>query len=266
MENQIIVVTGSSSGIGKAIAVQAAKRGASLVLHARKSESRLKQVQQQVEQLGAKAKYLLCDFSKNLDAEDFVAQAWRQFGRIDGWVNNAGGDVLTGESGSWSVDDKLEYLWKSDVRATFQLSRAIANRMRDQAIREELSDGYWVVNMGWDQAEHGMAGDSGEIFATTKGAIMSMTRSLAQSFAPQVRINCVCPGWIKTEWGETASEYWDSRAKRESLMARWGTADDVANVVSYLGSDAASFVSGQTLSVNGGFRLSNDLPQNDWQG
>ena len=80
-----------------------------------------------------------------------------------------------------------------------------------------------IVNMGWDQADHGMEGDSGELFATTKGAVMAFTRSAAQSLAPEVRVNCVAPGWIKTAWGERASEAWQTRAVRESLANRWGT-------------------------------------------
>ena len=98
-----------------------------------------------------------------------------------------------------------------------------------------------------------MSGPSGELFAATKGAIMSMTKSLAQSYAPEVRVNCVAPGWIKTSWGEQASDYWDQRAKRESLMRRWGTPEDIASVAAFLSSKDASFVSGQVIAVNGGF-------------
>ena len=85
-----------------------------------------------------------------------------------------------------------------------------------------------IVNIGWDQAEHGMAGDSGEMFAATKGAVMAFTKSLARSLAPEVRVNCLAPGWIKTAWGEQASEYWQERASGESLLGRWGTPEDVA--------------------------------------
>ena len=113
-----------------------------------------------------------------------------------------------------------------------------------------------IVNMGWDQAQTGMEGESGEIFATTKGAIMAMTRSLAKSLAPAVRVNCVAPGWIQTAWGEQTSEYWSQRAKQESLMERWGQPSDVAAAVAFLCSREASFISGHVLPVNGGFRTS----------
>ena len=87
--------------------------------------------------------------------------------------------------------------------------------------------------MGWDQAELGMAGESGQIFATIKGAVMAFSRSLAQSLSPRVRVNCLAPGWIRTEWAERASQYWQSRAVEESLLARWGTPEDVAAVAHF---------------------------------
>jgi 3-oxoacyl-[acyl-carrier protein] reductase len=98
-----------------------------------------------------------------------------------------------------------------------------------------------------------MAGDSGELFAAVKGAVMAFSRSLAHSLAPEVRVNCLAPGWIKTAWGSGAPETWQERAQRESLLRRWGTPDDVAQVARFLVSPAAAFVTGQIICVNGGF-------------
>jgi 3-oxoacyl-[acyl-carrier protein] reductase len=111
-----------------------------------------------------------------------------------------------------------------------------------------------ILNIGWDQADLGMAGDSGELFAATKGAVMAFTRSLAASLAPQVRVNCIAPGWIKTAWGEHASAAWQERAVQESLRGRWGTPEDVAAVARFLASPAADFITGQVIHVNGGWR------------
>jgi 3-oxoacyl-[acyl-carrier protein] reductase len=83
---------------------------------------------------------------------------------------------------------------------------------------------------------------------------MAFTRSLAKSLAPRVRVNCVAPGWIKTSWGEDASEHRQQRAIAESLLERWGTPEDVARAVRFLVGPEASFITGQVLNVNGGFR------------
>ena len=101
-----------------------------------------------------------------------------------------------------------------------------------------------------------MAGDSGELFATIKGAVMAFSRSLAQSLAPEVRVNCLAPGWVKTAWGDGASQYWQDRARDESLVGRWGTPTDIAQAACFLVSPAAAFINGQVLNVNGGWKRS----------
>jgi 3-oxoacyl-[acyl-carrier protein] reductase len=109
-----------------------------------------------------------------------------------------------------------------------------------------------IVTMGWDQAESGMEGDSGELFAATKGAILSFTRSLAVSLAPEVRVNSLAPGWIKTAWGQNASRAWQDRVIAETPLARWGTPEDIAAVACFLVSDSAAYLTGQVIRVNGG--------------
>ena len=99
-----------------------------------------------------------------------------------------------------------------------------------------------------------MEGEPGELFGPTKGAIMAFTKSLAATLAPKVRVNCLAPGWIQTKWGDETSQYWNDRAKAESLMNRWGSADDVAAAALFLASPAAAFQTAQILQVNGGFR------------
>jgi len=85
---------------------------------------------------------------------------------------------------------------------------------------------------------------------------MAFTRSLARSLAPEVRVNCLAPGWIRTEWGEHASEYWQQRAVDSCMLGRWGTPEDVARVARFLVSPAADFVTGQIVPINGGLKTS----------
>jgi 3-oxoacyl-[acyl-carrier protein] reductase len=191
---------------------------------------------------------LRADLANAAEVARLAEDAWHWQDGIDLLVNNAGADVLTGAAGSWWFEQKLARLWQVDVLGCVLLSRNLGAKMK---VRGRGA----ITNIGWDQAERGMAGDSGEMFGTTKGAVMAFTRSLAQSLAPQVRVNCLALGWIRTAWGEQASDYWQERAQRESLRERWGTPEDVAEAVRFLASPSADFITGQVIEVNGGFRF-----------
>lgn len=243
LANSRAVVTGSTSGIGRAIALELARSGADVVVHGRNVE-RAEEVCRSIREWKREATPIVSDLATSPDWEGFVDSAWTA-APVDVWVNNAGADVLTGDAAGWTFEQKLEHLWRVDLAATIGLSRAIGRRMQQRGRGV-------IINIGWDQSEIGMAGDSGEMFAAVKGAIMAFTRSLAKSLAPHVRVNCVAPGWIRTAWGDVASDYWQERAKRESLLGRWGEPEDVARAVRFLASTEAAFINGQTLEVNGG--------------
>lgn len=247
LADKVAVVTGASSGIGRAIAIELAAAGADVILHYASNKSGVDEVAGGVRERNRDAYVVAARLDDPSATVDFVEQAWDWRGRIDIWVNNAGADVLTGAAADWSFDQKLQHLWEVDVNATISLSRIVGPRMK-------CAGSGVILNMGWDQAELGMAGDSGEMFAAIKGAIMAFSRSLAKSLAPQVRVNCLAPGWIKTAWGDQASDYWQQRAKGESLLQRWGTPEDVASVARFLCSPASGFVTGETVRINGGLR------------
>jgi NAD(P)-dependent dehydrogenase (short-subunit alcohol dehydrogenase family) len=160
-------------------------------------------------------------------------------------VFNAGADVLTGEAAAWPFYRKLAELLAVDVTATILGARAAGERLRKQGRGV-------ILTMGWDQAESGMDGDSGQLFAAAKAAVAGFSRSLAVTLAPQVRVNALAPGWIRTAWGAGASEDWQQRVRRETPLARWGHPDDVARAAVWLSSPAAGFVTGQVIRIDGG--------------
>ncbi len=153
-----------------------------------------------------------------MTASDLSKQSFESLGHVQTWVNNAGADVLTGKAASLGFDDKLRRLLDVDVVGTIQLSRMVAHRLVQQEMQMPAS----MVFIGWDQAPHGMEGDAGQMFGPVKAAVMAFSASLAQTLAPNVRVNTIAPGWIRTSWGESTSDYWSVRATTSVFDAPLG--------------------------------------------
>jgi 2-amino-4-hydroxy-6-hydroxymethyldihydropteridine diphosphokinase len=228
LAGQSVLVTGSTAGIGAAIASAFAAAGASVTTHGRSQ---------------CPGRHITADLRDPAQVDRLANEAWGD--SLDVLVCNAGADTLTGEAGKWSFDEKLEALLAVDVKGTIRLARTIGARMKARGRGA-------ILTIGWDQAETGMEGDSGQLFSAAKGAVTSFTRSLALSLAPEVRVNCLAPGWIRTAWGETASAAWQERVRRETPLGVWGLPEDVAAAAVWLASPAATFVTGQTIRINGG--------------
>ncbi|HSQ56344.1 MAG TPA: 2-amino-4-hydroxy-6-hydroxymethyldihydropteridine diphosphokinase [Gemmata sp.] len=227
------LVTGSTSGIGASIANQFEWHGAEVIRHGRRAK------------LAPDGKFLSADLRDPSQVDRLAEEAWAALSGLDVLVCNAGADTLTGETAKRPFEEKLEELLAIDLKATVRLSRAIGSRMKARGRG-------CIITMGWDQAETGMEGESGELFAAVKGAVMCFSRSLALSLAPEVRVNCIAPGWIRTAWGDTASKVWQERVRRETPRGAWGLPEDVAATAVWLASPAAGFITGQTIRVNGG--------------
>lgn len=266
----IAVVTGSSSGIGAATALALAKRGYRVLLHAHRNVRGLNATAERVRECAAEPSGLFvrcvaADISQEAARRSLVQAAFHWHGTVDVWVNNAGADVLTGNARSASFEERLERLWQVDVAGTIHLSRMVFAQMASAAGSHQSAGTKQasqaarplptIINIGWDQAPLGMEGEAGELFCPIKGAVMAFTRALALTAGPQVRVNCVAPGWIRTSWGsEAASPYWDQRALQEAVLKRWGTPEDVAETIAWLAGSESQFINGQTVEVNGGRR------------
>ncbi|MBX3443918.1 MAG: SDR family oxidoreductase [Planctomyces sp.] len=240
-----ILVTGSSTGIGRAIALEAARGGADVILHSRSGQGPAEEAAEEIRALGRNVAILAADLGEAGAPEHLSRMAWNAWDGLEGCVCNAGVDTLTGAGANWSFEEKLARLLDVDVRASLLMCRDLGGRMRE-------AGGGALVTIGWDTADRGMEGDSGELFAAAKNAVMGFSRSLALSLAPEVRVNCIAPGWIRTAWGETASQTWQARVLRETPLRRWGLPEDIARMARFLLSDDAAYVTGQVINVNGG--------------
>jgi 3-oxoacyl-[acyl-carrier protein] reductase len=240
------VVTGGSSGIGRAIAEGYARAGATVLLTYRASASRAAEVVEGIEARGGNALALQADLSEVTACQQLVSEAQARLGRLDVWVNNAGADILTTGAAAWDWERKLDLLLAVDLKGTIACCYATARVMQQQP------EGGHLINMSWDHVLTGMAGDNPEIFAAVKGGVLAFSKSLARSLAPRVRVNILAPGWIETAFGASADREFYGSVVESTPLQRWGRPEDVAAAALFLASPESDFLTGQTININGG--------------
>jgi 3-oxoacyl-[acyl-carrier protein] reductase len=245
LEQKIVLVTGASSGIGRAIALRCARAGADLALTYRENKNGAEAAAQEIRTSGRRAEVIQADISKDDDIARLVLRLKESFGIIDVWINNAGADILTGAAGRKSRKDKLDLVLSVDLRGTIIASWAAVDLMRAQG-------GGVIINMAWDHVSAGMKGENPGLYSAAKGGIASFSKSLARDVAPEIRVNILAPGFIETAFGEGANSDFKQEVVNMTPLGRWGTPDDVAAAAVFLASDDAAFLTGQTIAVNGG--------------
>ena len=247
LSGRTMLVTGGSSGIGRGIALAAARAGADVALTYRENEAGARDVAREIEALGRRAVALPLDLT-SVDSIRELAVAARDGlgGRIDAWVNNAGADILTRDAARLSNLEKLDLLLAVDLRGTIVASWEAVGAMRQQPA------GGVIVNVSWDHVLTGMEGVNPQMYGAVKGGILSFSKGLARSVAPAVRVNVVAPGWIDTLFAGGLPDDRRRAVEHATPLGRWGTPEDVAGAVVFLASPDASFMTGQMLMVGGG--------------
>ena len=246
LAGKVVLVTGGSSGIGRAIALAAARAGADLAITYRGNAAGAEAAAADIRSAGRRCEVLRADVSREADVAALAGALAERFGRVDAWINNAGADILTGTGGRLSRLEKLDLLLAVDLRGTILASWAAVDLMRAQG-------GGVIINMSWDHVSLGMEGENPILYAAAKGGIMSFSKSLAREVAPNIRVNILAPGFIDTAFGqEEASPGWRREVEARTPLGRWGVPEDVAAAAVFLASDDAAFLTGQMLMVNGG--------------
>ena len=246
LKGKRVVVTGGSSGIGRAIAKRCAAAGADLLITYRANRTGADETAREVASSGRRVLVQRADIAREEDITALARQAREGLGRVDVWINNAGADILTGDAGKLSPRQKLELVLAVDVRGTVLASWEAAKLMREQG------PGGVIINMSWDHVTFGMAGENPVLYSVAKGAVMSFSKSFAREVAPDIRVNILAPGFIETAFGKDANPRFRDEVVALAPMKRWGTPDDVAAAAVFLASDDARFITGQMIMVNGG--------------
>jgi 3-oxoacyl-[acyl-carrier protein] reductase len=245
-DDQVVLVTGASTGIGAAVAKAFGAAGAQVVVHYNSSSEAAQDVAGHITDSNGTAMLVRADVTLQSELETMVATVMERLGRIDVLVNNAGGLVMRNPVETLP-HETYDYIMDLNVRSIFQLCKLVIPIMKRQGHGN-------IVNVASVAARTGGGGGSA-VYAAAKGAVVSLTRGLARELAADnIRVNALSPGLILTPFHER----WTPAPMMEGLirsvpMGRAATADECAGPVLFLASDAlSSYVTGQTLEVNGG--------------
>jgi len=241
-----VLVTGASSGIGRAIAIAAARAGADVAITYRANKAGASDVEREIRSLARRSAVIQLDLADERSVRDLGPAATGALGRVDAWINNAGADILTGDGAALSSMEKLDLLLAVDLRGTIVASWQAVELLQAQ------STGGVIINMSWDHVLTGMPGRNPQLYAAVKGGVLAFSKSLARSVAPRIRVNVLAPGWIETSFGASVDENVRRDVANSTPLKRWGTPDDVAGAAVFLASPAASYLTGQAILIGGG--------------
>lgn len=242
-KRKVALVTGSSRGIGRAIAAQLAREGYAVGINYYERRDKADELVSQLTQEGCRALAVQADVSKRGEVDAMVKTVEDAFGPISVLINNAG------VAGQALFQDVTDELWDRYFAVNLNGARNTIQAVLPQMLHEKSGV---IVNISSIWGQHGASCEV--TYSCTKHALIGLTRSLALELAPSgIRVNCVAPGVIDTDMArELGGEVLDELVEQTPL-GRLGTPQDIANAVAFLASDKASFITGQVLTVDGAF-------------
>lgn len=239
------IITGASRGIGRAIALRLAELGADVVLNYRSDLNSVEEVVKQVEEKGVKALAVKGDVSSFDDAKRIVDETIENFGSIDILVNNAG---ITKDTLLMRMkEEEFDRVINVNLKGVFNCTKHVVPVMLKQRSGR-------IINIS---SVVGLSGNAGQAnYAAAKAGIIGFTKSIAKEIGSRgITVNAIAPGYIETDMTEVLSDKVKEQIKANIPLKRLGTPKDIANVVAFLSSEDASYITGQVLSVDGGMHI-----------
>lgn len=242
LKDKVAIVTGGTRGIGRAIALKLADQGANIVINYRNSDKEAEELKAILEEKGVKVLTVKCDISNFEDSKNIMDKCKEVFGKIDILVNNAGitKDTLIMRMKEEDFDNVIDV----NLKGTFNCAKHASAIMLKQRFGK-------IINM---TSVVGIAGNAGQVnYAASKSGVIGLTKSLAKELGSRgITVNAVAPGFINTDMTASLSEKVKEEASKNIPLKRLGDPEDVANLVGFLASDAANYITGQVINVDGG--------------
>lgn len=242
LKDKVAIVTGGTRGIGRAIALKLADHGANIVINYRNSDKEAEELKAILEGKGVKVLTVKCDISNFEDSKNLMDKCKEVFEKIDILVNNAGitKDTLIMRMKEEDFDNVIDV----NLKGTFNCAKHASAIMLKQRFGK-------IINM---TSVVGIAGNAGQVnYAASKAGVIGLTKSLAKELGSRgITVNAVAPGFINTDMTASLSEKVKEEASKNIPLKRLGDPEDVANLVGFLASDAANYITGQVINVDGG--------------
>ena len=246
--SKVVLVTGSSNGIGRGTIIRFAREGYNVIINYNKDEKNAYALKEETEKkYGVSASVLRCDISSEEDVKNMVSKIIEQYGHIDVLVNNAAIEICS----DFNEKDRESFIkvLNTNVVGTFLVSKYVGNEMKKVGKGRIINIS---SNNGIDKYD-----PSTLEYDASKSAIINMTYNLAKEFAPYINVNCVAPGWVKTEKIEQLDKSLDNKfiasESEKILLGRFANVEEIADVIYFLSSKEASYINGTVIRVDGGY-------------
>ncbi len=244
LKNKVAIITGSSRGIGKAIALLFAEQGAKIVINDNKSKEQAEKTLEEVKKIGSEAIMIKCDVSKEEEVKKMVEETIRKFGKIDILVNNAGivFDIPLFEK---TVEQWKETL-DTNLIGVFLCSKYVSKYMLKQKSGN-------IINISSTNSMNSYCPESSD-YDSSKAGVNLLTKNLAEELAPNIRVNCIAPGWVDTEINKNLPKNFVDDELKKIYLKRFGKPEEIAKTALFLASEDSSYITGSIIVVDGGYR------------